>query len=209
MADATSNTDKIYRELSNCLLISADQFARQTPSKQSSIVLRANGKPVKFVANFLELANLRKLRDNLLLGKDVSIELEFNKIDLTSEDFSVIDAFRPVLAKIMATVPTYPWLPEETFPNISVQRKPNGEPKRIQRNNHDIGIETAKNIWNKASAFWAGGAKPNNHQVMKSYYGSGHRVGYSENSVSVGCQTITRAEVEHIARLMNWEPHLG
>ena len=160
--------------------------------------------PVKFVSNFAQIRDIKKLRDNLLAGKDVELELEFNGIVLDEADRATLRAFMPILAKIGAHVPAYPWLNfSEEFNHITLAN--NG--KKISRNGHSIGLKAAKAMWDKASKYWAGlSKKPGQYTVGSNYYNSGYSVAITDTTIAIGCQTIPRAEVEYIARWQNWEP---
>jgi len=209
VAETTTDNpdDRIFRRLSAVLLISSDQFARQSVTKQTSIIALATPtQPVRFVPNFLDLMNIKRLRDRLLDGKDIEIELEFNGIEFTAEERAAMRAFLPVLTKLNAKVPAYPWLnPAEEFACFELTSK---GPK-IRRNGHDIGVKTAKSVWERASKYWAGGKKPQSYYIGSNYYSNGHNVVITETQVSIGCQTIPRAEVEYLARWQNWEPVIG
>lgn len=203
----TNPDDKIFRLLSAVLLISSDQFARQSVTKQTSIIALATPtQPVRFVPDFLDLMNIKRLRDRMLDGKDVEHELEFNGIEFTAEERAAMQAFLPVLTKLNAKVPAYPWLnPAEEFACFELTS--NG--RKIRRNGHAIGVKTAMSVWERASKYWTGGKKPQSYHIGSNYYSRGHNVVITETQVSIGCQTIPRAEVEYLARWQNWKPVLG
>lgn len=206
-ATAANPDDKIFRLLSSVLLISSEQFARQPTTKQTSIIAQATAdQPVKFVANFADLTNIKRVRDRLLDGKNVDLELEFNGIAFTDDERRAMAAFLPVLAKLNAVVPAYPWLNvAEEFSCFELAE--NG--RKVRRNGHSLGLKMAKAIWDKASRYWAGGKKPVNWHIGASYYSDGKNVSVTAEDVSIGCQTIPRAEVEYLARWQNWEPAIG
>jgi hypothetical protein len=78
---------------------------------------------------------------------------------------------------------------------------------RIKRSGHFVGKAVAKRIWEKASKFWSGGPAPASNDVATDGYGYGNRrASYSREAVTIGCQTISRAEVEYIARFYSFEP---
>lgn len=206
-ATAANPDDRIFRLLSSVLLISSEQFARQPTTKQTSIIAQATAdQPVKFVANFADLTNIKRVRDRLLDGKNVDLELEFNGIAFTEDERRAMTAFLPVLAKLNAVVPAYPWLNvAEEFSCFELAE--NG--RKVRRNGHSLGLKTAKAIWDKASRYWAGGKQPASHYIGASWNSDGHRVEIRADEIRIGCQHIPRAEVEYLARWQNWEPVIG
>jgi hypothetical protein len=200
-ADKPSN---LFRKLTAVLLVNSSEFAGKAASTQTATLKEAGGLPIEFVPNFTDLSNRKVIREKLLSGKDISRELEFNNVILTDEEFKAIALVKPVLAKIESIGPSYPWLAAVEPSGISFDNAK----KKIRRNGHDLAQTTALRIWNKASAYWAGGEKPTSHYTSSNYYSNGREVRYGTDSVSIGCQTIPRAEVEYIARTMGWEPNV-
>lgn len=192
---------KLFRRLNTVLLISTAEFAKATPTAQTKLVNAADV-PIEFVPDFSLLSNRRLIRDNLLAGKDVSRELEFNGLVLSEEELRVLDLLKPVLAKIEALGPTYDWLSPIAKSEFTCT------PERVCRNNgHYISRATALAIWKRASLFWTTGVAPKTHQAKTngSYYNN-RNVSYGRESVTIGCQMISRGEVEHIARHYGWDP---
>lgn len=192
----------LLRVLSDVVLVSAAAFSRLGVSKQTETMttLTKAGKPVEFVSDFNILTDRRYIREKLLSGKDIARELEFNGLDLSAEDAMAIKAITPLLARIDAMGPKYEWLPvgNATFTGIEFV----GE--SIRRDGHSITCRTAKTFWDRASKYWSGGPKPSDgyHNVGGSY----RDIYYSNAGVKIGCQSISRLEVEHIAKEMGWAP---
>lgn len=201
-ADKPSN---LFRRLSAVLLINTAEFAKAAPTTQTKTIAAADGLPVEFVADFLDLGNKRIIRDKLLSGKDVSRELEFNGVKLDAEELQALDLIKPVLAKIEAIGPSYPWLP---VVDHSATIKFTGTDKRtINRNGHTLSRSVAEMIWKKASRFWSGGGRPASYDVRTDGYGYANKTAsFTATHVSIGCQTIERSEVEFIARHYGFEP---
>jgi hypothetical protein len=202
-ADKPSN---LFRRLSTVLLVNSSAFAAASPTMQTGVLTENSGLPVLFVASFSELSNRKLIRDKLLRGDDVSRELEFNGIELSDEERRVLALVTPILEKIGAIGPKYPWLPEKDFSHEILFVKHGGS-DRIKRSGNYIGKSTASRIWNKAAPFWAGmTAKPARHDVPTNGASYNNRdVNYNDDGVVIGCQTVARAEVEFIARHYGWE----
>lgn len=202
---AKEGPSKIYRVLSTVMLVNSEEFAKAGPLKQTKTLKEAGGLPIEFVENFHDLANRRIIRDKLLSGEDISRELEFNNVVLTPEEVAAFAAITPVLKKIEEIGPQYDWLPKA---GIDITVTVSGS--KVCKAHHFVSKAIAKGIWDKASRFWSGGDKPNSHYVRANgSYSANHQVLYARESVAVGCQRITRAELEHVARLLKWEPNLG
>lgn len=206
--DELTLSPAIARKLSSVFLISTAGFAMLASKAQTAIMARAEGLPVEFVPNFLELGNRKSLRDKLLAGQDVSRELEFNNIVLDAEEQRMITLIKPILEKVGAPVSAYPWLPEEDH-SKNITFGTNYSTPIVQRNNHYISVRTAKGIWERASAFWAGGPSPTGRKVCTDgSYSANRTASISMTSVTIGCQTISRSEIEYIARKKKWEPNV-
>jgi hypothetical protein len=195
---AAPKPSNVFRRLSTVLLINSAKFAGLGAPAQTKTLAEANGLPIEFVPNFVGLSDKRTLRDNLLAGKDVSRELEFNEIVLTDEERVMLGKITPILAKINTIGPDYPWVAEQEFPEITFDEK------NLKRHGHTLSLVKAKTAWNKASLYWSGGKKPAEYNAG-TYYNSRYCT-ITENGIKMGCQTVTRAEAEYIARCQGWDP---
>jgi hypothetical protein len=196
----TEKPSNLFRALSSVFLINSASFAKLAASTQTSTLGKAGEKPIKFVTDFVGLSNKKTIREALLDGKDVSMELEFNGVSLDESELATLKAVGPVLKKISGIGPSYPWLPEIT--DCSLQFTENS----IKKGGNSLAKSTAKAIWNKASKYWSGGTKPTSHMHGGDYYRRGNEVRYTPEGVLVGCQRATRGEVEAMARHYGWEP---
>jgi hypothetical protein len=192
----------LFRRLSAVLLVNTAEFTKATPATQTKTIAAAEGLPVEFVTDFLDLGNKRLIRDKLLSGRNVGRELEFNDVTLSDDELKALELIKPILAKIEGIGPSYPWLPVKDFKGTIECTK-----DRVKRNGHTVGKAVAKRIWDKASKFWSGGPMPSSNEVATDGHGWGNRTAsYSKDAVTIGCQTIPRVEVEYIARCYNFEP---
>jgi hypothetical protein len=196
----------LFRVLSTAIIINSQAFAKASPTEQTATMTQAVGKTVLFVENFYTLTNPALIRDKLLKGEDVSTELEFNGLELTSEELSMLSRVRPILDKIANIGPSYPWTVEADeatkndyqFGSQSIKRKSQG---------YTIGYKVAEKLWNRASRYWSGSQKPQTHYENAGGYHS-KPVVYNLDSIQIGCQTIPRSAVEYIARVRGWVPNV-
>lgn len=206
---STTAPSNLFRKLSSVFLINSSAFAVAGATKQTEILTMNTGLPVLFVPDFVALSNRKQIRDKLLGGEDVSMELEFNGVTLDDEEMRCLKLVRPILEKIGGIGPKYPWLAAEDHSgNIKFQ---GANESRVVRNGHHVGKAVALKVWQRASKFWAGqGKAPASHEERTDGYGYANKtVSYNQNGVTIGCQTISRSEVEFIARHYDWEPVLA
>jgi len=189
----------LFRTLSNVFLINSAEFSTKTPAEQTKLLASAGTLPIKIVPNFITIADRVSLRNRLLNGEDVSMEIEFNGIELTDEDRATLATVRPVLEKILGPKPVYEWAKGKASSMTM-------NPTFIRRNGHDIDVSKAKRLWKIASRYWAGGSKPKNSRITQGWHH--HSVSFSEVQIKIGCQQIPRVDVEAIAKHYGWEPNL-
>lgn len=197
----------LIRFLSTVTLINSAVFAKSTPAVQTSTFADAAkaGKPVEVVADFMTLQNANAIRDSLLAGKDVSRELEFNAIKLTDADKTALSAVGPILAKIAGVGPAYPWA-EGTPTRMTFTDQ------RITRGGHWISVTAAKALWMRASRYWSNpslSARAPTEQSIARYDTSESCTKYCtfrRDRLNIGCQSISRVDVEAIAKHYGWAP---
>ncbi len=202
-AAAEPKPSKLFRALSSVFLINSEQFAQQKAPAQTNLLAKAGSLPIKFVANFRALQDKRRIREALLAGQNVDVELEFNGLTLTEEEKAAMVAIRPVLEKIGNLGPVYPWLPEADCSHMFIIK-----PNNIRREGYTMTKGKAQAYFETASTFWSGGPQPKNgtHSVRDGYYSTNKTVSYHPEAIKIGCQTISRSEVEWLARHLGWEP---
>lgn len=198
----------VYRLLSSSFIVNAEAFANASVAEKNATMLaNTTNQPIQFITNFVDLTNGTMIRDKLLAGGDVSLELEFNGVKLTDAEQAALTAVAPVLAKLMAIKPSYPWKPARKYPNTRM-----GETS-IDRGGYEIDVAVAKKIWQKASKRW--GSEVNNKKKTSgtanfSEYISGRTryIYIYADRVAIGCQSVMRSEVEAIARHYKWSPSI-
>lgn len=192
---------EVFKKLSSVFLINSAAFSKASPAEQTAALTQNTGLPVLFVPSFASFSSARTIRDKLLSGVDVSTELEFNGIVLTDAEQRAVREFLPVLTKIGALKSGYPWVEE-----INISATIHCGVAAVHRGDYQVGIKTAENIWKRASKFWGGGSKAIPHSISAGSYSS-RTVTYSNDDVKIGCQTVTRGELEAVAREYGWEPN--
>ena len=195
----------VSKLLSMCLLVSSSEFAKQTPAKQTEILTGAGGKPVVFVNNFSELKNRNALIKKLLAGENVAMELEFNEVELTEDETKLFSAIQPVIERINESLKaSYEWVsPAASMTHWSLTNSSAQNPAGYR-----ISKGQCKKVWEEASKYWAdtsGAATPASRSITTSGWGS-RQLKINRNEVNIGCQTITRAEVEAVAKHFNFDP---
>lgn len=204
-----TNLDRVSKTLSMASVVSSQEFAKLSPVKQTEVLASASGKPIVFVENFVKLRDKRSLVERLLKGEDVSMELEFNEIELTEEESAALGKVQPVIERIRGKKGDYPWIARSESEEQRCKRMTLGT-VRITRDGYSAGVATTEKIWRTASAYWAALANDPNVAsptgVRQSFSGYTKTPVYRPKHVDVGCQTISRYELEYIAEYYGWEP---
>jgi len=177
--------------------------------------------PFLYVETFSSLSDLKVLKQKLLNGEDCSIELAYNGLtapaDLSRVRNLYLETVAPVLAAIEAIKPVYPFAEYKTLPKVTT------DGTYAIRDSHRIKLTTLQKVWKRASPLWAkhwldtnldknGNRK--NWRSPESVYINGSDIAPSaagryfeikSGHVSIGCQTITRQELEQFALSQGWE----
>lgn len=198
----------VFKVLTSVLLIDSTQFKTLAPTAQTNILRQIPaGGEVKFVYSFTALRNRRALVDELIKGKDVSMRLEFLELELTEEEKQILQRVQPIITRILGAQtgdsnPDYKWLPDSPSAAASLRMTGN----LIKKGDDSIGVKTAEKVWKKASQLWGG--LVTSQKDMSVYAGGWYSrdVVFYNDSIKIGCQSITRAQVEAVARNYGWEP---
>ena len=193
--------------LSTAFAVSSEAFAGLTPVKQTELLNSAGGLPIRFFPNFSDLRSKKLIIEKIMRGEDVSLALEFNSIDLTDEEKLAVENIKPLIEKLGLMAKEYEWAPETTPSNIGCNDD------HVWKENNQITLRAAKAVWDKATLFWTGGPQPARHRVDSTVRGrnwdrSQHQATYSPAGVAIGCQRITKAQLEWVARRKNWQPQI-
>lgn len=200
-------TINVIRLLSTGAVVSSSAFAKLPALKQTEILAQVGGRPVVFVADFKALADRKKLVQRLLTGEDVSMELEFNEITLSKEENDALKTVCPLFARIgVVPVGAYPWLDVGTIE--AAKHRLRFTTRTVGNGSYTMGLSSAKTLWVKAAKWVLGGDKPGIYYSSVGGY-SDRDVQFDGNAenftVRVGCQTISRADIEAAAQHFEWE----
>lgn len=196
----------VFKLLSTALIISSAEFARLTPAKQTEVLTSSSGKPVVFVPTFASLKNRNSIVKRLLAGEDVTMELEFNEVELTDDEKKLFASIKPVIDRLTEALSSgYVWV-EPTTEEAAKIKKYRYASGYIYNDNTGYHIKeaSAKKVWEKASKYWATGKKGDALKITVQY--DNRSVTANDDGVKIGCQQISRAEVEAVALHFGWEP---
>lgn len=194
---------RIFTSLAVGFIIDSSVFTKLTAEKQTEVLgMNKTGKPVIFVPSFATLANKKRLIEKLVKNENCSIELAFNEIVLSEVDKTALMVFGELIDRIKDTNISYEWLPDNNEGGLLGFNQTS-----ISRRGYRISLKGAEKIWNAASLYWheKDFIKPKSLRSM-SVDGYSRSPQIHENSVVIGCQTITRAEIEYIAKHFAWKP---
>jgi hypothetical protein len=195
----------VSKLLSTTLLVSRAEFAKLDAAKQTETLVSASGKPIVFVDNFQALKNKRSLIERLMRGEDVSMELEFNEIELTSEEKGVFAQVKPIIDRLTEVISGgYEFVTPTEEEAERIKRMTFGANRITNSAGYQLTTNTAKKVWLAASKYWAGGEKPTTFRAQ-AHYESRSITFPTDSTVKIGCQTISRAEVEAAAKHYDWD----
>jgi hypothetical protein len=196
----------ISKELSTVLLVSSADFTKLSVEKQNEIVQAAGKKAIKFVPDLATIRNRRRLIERLLLGEDVSAELEYNEIELSDEEKTILSSISPILERIRKPSGPYVWLDLTETQENAIKRLTFGA-SSLRRDGYSITIKQGKKLWEHASAYWMGGKPPRRYSgSFSGHYSRGVSFGSRESgTITIGCQTVNRYELEAAAQHYGWD----
>lgn len=192
-----------YKILSTVMLVNSATFSGASVTDQTAaLASNTTNLPVVFVSSFHEYTNKVRLREKLLQGEDVSLELEFNGITLSDEDKKVIQAFRGVYERLIGAGDLYPWTVGRLDPTINYLKTV------ITRGSYRIGVKTCEKLWGKAALLWS--KDPKDGDRLSTFYtavGGQHQrtTHVYTNRIEIGCQTIYRQDMEAAAKHYGWD----
>lgn len=212
---------KLVHVLAAATLIDSTAFAKATVTEKTATLAAAdNSKPIIFVESFSVLGNKQRLKKRLLEGEDVSVELEYNGIEISREESEAFRIISGVVERIVGSLKVdYPFS-EEITPNSGRYRNLELGDTHIRSAGYNIAIDKAQKIWDKISPYWAkyhnevtasrmAGAKqprfrgPTEEHMH--FEGQGGRyVYYRTHGVEIGCQTVDRYYFEQAALHYGW-----
>jgi hypothetical protein len=211
--ERTAIMSNVSKKLSMCLLVSSAAFAKLTPAKQTEVLATSSGLPLIFVDDFAALRNKKKLIERLLKGEDVNMELEFNEIELTDDEKKALEGIRPVLERLRGAIGTYEWQIEESEAADYLRSKSwrlNGQNTSIRSpTGYELGKPSCRKVWNEASKVWGNPEEAATQVEVRTVNGYDRaKLTVNKNGIQLGCQTVSRKEVEAVALYYGFEPNV-
>lgn len=203
MQKITHDSVTVALILNDTLIIDESAFNKLEPATRGAILTTNKASSYDFQPNFNRFKDLNGLKAKLRLGEDVSMELAYHGItpcpELQSAYQAYLDLLNPLLDQIEALRPPYPFA-----------ANPQGKPKLEFTNTHvkngsgyKLTLRQAKLIWDQAAPFWASGKRPERLDVQADGYSRG--VSFYDNHIEIGCQNVSRWQVEQLALQMGWD----
>ena len=161
-------------------------------------------------AKFFNLKSLETAIDTN--SPTLGLLLNYHNIDLTAEDIDTITRARDIQKKIRDSVEA---MREASRPAYKLAAVPKGWSvendlqitsqlmRRIADGRYIIGLKAAERLWDWASQYWVGNTNsPPYHRVRAS--GDERYAQVNKTSITIGCQTIQRYELEQVALELGW-----
>ncbi len=193
-----------FKVVGDKMLVDTNTFSKLSLKERNLVMKQGVGKVVVFVDTFMSFYSSEAILNRMAQGKDITLDLNFHGITITDEEKSVIRGISNLMRRIKEEIKVnYPW---ETLTESDHRRIKDIKLNKtnIRRGEYSIGNKLAEKVWNRASRYWAGYTQnpPSFRSPVSGYYNK--EIMVEQNSVKIGCQTITRAEVEYVARERGW-----
>lgn len=189
--------------LNDTLIIDESAFNKLEAATRGSILTANPASAYDFLPNFNRFKDIDGIKAKLRLGEDVSMELAFHGITpqpaLAEAYKAYLSLLEPMLDQIEALRPPYPFVPHDGKPDLEVT----SSNSHVRNGSYKVTIRQAKIIWDRAASLWNSGTRPERTEVSADGY---HRnVTFNQNSIEIGCQTVSRSQVERLALKMGWD----
>lgn len=167
------------------------------------------GGNIEFRPDLAFLTNFKAIKEKIVKGEDVSLELAFNGVSLPDTFHAAQAAYHaaltPVIAVLDALTPAYPFVDKPRTHRADVTYADTS----ITSGGYMVYTEDLKEVWERASKFWfALASEPSKRgprQIYKRFRGNGsYHYGVGKTAVNIGCQTITRYDLEQAALHYGW-----
>lgn len=188
------------------LVIDETAFNALSAQIRSAILVANPAKNYDFRKDLSEITNGRKVLERLKAGEDVSLELAFHEIKLPRNFEEISQKYRAAVEQIeqslLAVMPVYPFAENK---GESVLKLTGTQNQWVTNGNYKCSIFMAKRLWRLVARFWAGKVDLPPETRWETIGGHYRAVKFSENAVNIGCQTITRWQVEQLALELGWD----
>lgn len=185
-------------------LISSEVFSGLSNDDRTQLFAESSGKDLRFVSNFNSCTNIPGILEALKKGEDVSLELEYQELSIEKAHLDLIREYSRVITEVItplvrSKLPPYPYAEMPSSGVLGITTSPDG--RHAIRSGHKWPMRKAKAVFLKAARGWAGIIK----KMPSSCYEEGNYVYFYSDRITIGCQTITRYEIEQFALEMGWE----
>lgn len=185
------------------LVLNETAFNALAAPIRSAILVTNPAKNYDFRKDFSEITNVHTVLSRLKAGADVSVELAFHEVELPKDFAETAAKYHDLIKKVETALdalkPAYPFVEHDCTPDLEVTGA------RISNGDYKCPIVTARRIWLVAAPYWAGLTKIKPAARYTSINGSQRDVVFYEDRIAIGCQRISRSQVERLALELNWD----
>lgn len=185
------------------LVLNETAFNALAAPVRSAILVANPAKAYDFRKDFSEILNVRAVLSRLKAGADVSAELAFHEVELPKDFAETSAKYHDLIKKVEnsldALKPAYPFVEHDDTPDLEVTGT------KISNGNYKCPMPAARRIWLVAASYWAGltKTKPAARYIIIS--GVHRDIVFYEDRIAIGCQSISRSQVERLALELNWD----
>lgn len=187
------------------LVLNETAFNALAAPVRSAILVANPAKNYDFRKDFSEITNVRVVLSRLKAGADVSAELAFHEVELPKDFAETAAKYRDLIKKVETALdalkPAYPFVEDDGAPDLTATGTNN---RYISNGSYRCPQGVAKKLWARAAAYWADYTlRPG--PAYTDISGCSRHVVYHENHIEIGCQTISRSQIERLALKLNWD----
>jgi hypothetical protein len=198
----------VIRILSLGAVIASDAFGKLDAAKQTLTLAQASGKTILFVDSFKALSSGDTIAKKLLGGEDVSLELEFNGINLTEDQTTALKTVRPLFSQIAALKPAGYIVESEAVRQTIADTGRFSFSDTAYVRGHAVGGNSTFPWVTKAmvkrlyEAWIKFNLKGETTLAQVSIDGTRRAVLFTSNGITIGCQSFSKAEIDYVAASM-------
>ena len=187
------------------LVLNETAFNALAAEVRSAILVTNPAKNYDFRKDFSVILNVRSVLSRLKAGADVSAELAFHEVELPKDFAETSAKYHELIKKVETALdalkPSYPFVEDDGTPDLTLFGAQN---RYISNGSYKCPVGTAKKLWGRAAAYWADYTlKPSS--AYSDICGYSRHIVYREKQIEIGCQTISRSQIERLALQLNWD----
>lgn len=190
------------------LVIDETAFNALAAQIRSAILVANPAKNYDFRKDLSEITNGRKVLERLKAGEDVSLELAFHEVELP-RNFAEIykqyqEAVQQVSEALAKAIPPYPFAQGPAKGETPLELT-GANDRYVTNGQYKCSVMLARKIWKKVAPWWGGFTEKKPDPSYQEISGYSRSIIYYRERIEIGCQKISRWQVEQLALELGWD----